>query len=64
MCVYSSYVESVSLQCAEFYAGSFPLSTRGRKEPGDIGGFKPYIDFWRLRQGTSNQMVERNHVDV
>ena len=39
--------------------GSFPLSTCGRKEPGNIGGFKPLTS-----GGSDNQIAERNHVDV
>ena len=46
VCLYLSYVESVCIQCGEWYTlasspGSFPLSARGRKEPGNTGGFKP-----------------------
>ena len=35
---------SCSIACLPYlasYPGSFPLTARGRKEPGNIGGFKP-----------------------
>ena len=38
--------------------GLIPLSARGRKEPGNIGGFK------LLTSGASNQIAERSHVDA